>query len=105
MTTAINENYVRNVISEIYSITISKSSIEWILQIIQHFAKYSAGEMLRNGIQHNALPDDPDSFFSLLLILLCGLVWFYAYKCYICLPISAHGMINDFNFVCSTHIC
>ncbi len=22
----------------------------------------------------------------------CGLVWFYAYKCYICLPISAHGL-------------
>ncbi len=28
-----------------------------------------------------------------LLILLCGLVWFYAYKCHICLPISAaHGI-------------
>ncbi len=26
------------------------------------------------------------------LILLCGMVWFYAYKCYICLPISAHGL-------------
>ncbi len=41
------------------------------------------------------------------IILLCGLVWFYAYKCYICLTISAHAlprMINDFNFVCSTRI-
>ncbi len=31
-------------------------------------------------------------FFSLLLILLCGLAWFYAYKCHICFPISAHGL-------------
>ncbi len=51
---------------------------------------YRIGKMCRNGIQHHASPDDPDSFISLLLILLCGLVWFYAYKCYICLPISAH---------------
>ncbi len=35
-------------------------------------------------------PDYPDSFISLLLILLCGLVWFYGHNCYICLPISAH---------------
>ncbi len=34
----------------------------------------------------------PDSFIGLLLILLCGLVWFYAYQCYICLQISAHGL-------------
>ncbi len=27
----------------------------------------SIGEMHRNGIQHHALPDDPDSFISLLL--------------------------------------
>ncbi len=37
-------------------------------------------------------PDDPDSFISLLLILLCGLALFYAYKCPICVPISAHGL-------------
>ncbi len=48
--------------------------------------------MRRNGIQHHAPPDDPDSLISLLLILLCGLVWFYTYKCYICLPISGHGL-------------
>ncbi len=29
------------------------------------------------------------TLISLLLIRLCGLVWFYAYKCHICLPISA----------------
>ncbi len=52
----------------------------------------SIGEMRRNGIQHHAAPDDPDSLISLLLILLCGLVWFYAYKCYICLPISGHEL-------------
>ncbi len=45
-----------------------------------------------HGIQYHAPPDDPDSFISLLLILLSGLVWFYVYKCYICLPISAHGL-------------
>ncbi len=50
------------------------------------------GEMRRNGIQHHAPPDDPDSLISLLLILLCGLVCFYAYKCYICLPISGNGL-------------
>ncbi len=50
------------------------------------------GEMHQNDIQHHAPPDDPDSLISLLLILLCGLVWFYAYKCYICLPISGHGL-------------
>ncbi len=37
-------------------------------------------------------PDDPDSFISLLLILLSALVLLYAYKSYICLPISAHGL-------------
>ncbi len=32
------------------------------------------GEMHRNGIQHHAPPDDPDSFISLLLIFfLCCL--------------------------------
>ncbi len=25
-------------------------------------------------------------------MLLCGRVWFYAYKCHNCLPISAHGL-------------
>ncbi len=34
----------------------------------------SKGEMRRNGIKHYAPPDDPDSFISLLLILLFGLV-------------------------------
>ncbi len=29
--------------------------------------------MRQNGIQHHAPPDDPDSFISLLLVLLCGL--------------------------------
>ncbi len=52
----------------------------------------SIREMRRNGIQHHAPPDDPYSLISLLLILLYGLVWFYACKCYICLPISAHGL-------------
>ncbi len=52
----------------------------------------SIGEMRRNSIQHHAPPDEPDSFISLLLILLSGLVWFYAYKCYICLPMSACGL-------------
>ncbi len=42
--------------------------------------------------QSREFDDDPDSCISLLLILLCGLVWFYAYKCYICLAISAHGI-------------
>ncbi len=32
------------------------------------------------------------SFISLLLILLCGLVWFYAYHYHICLQISAYGL-------------
>ncbi len=31
--------------------------------------------MHQNGIQHHAPPDDPDSFVSLLLILLCCLTW------------------------------
>ncbi len=27
-----------------------------------------------------------------IMTLLCALIWFYAYKCHICLPISAHGL-------------
>ncbi len=50
------------------------------------------GEICRNGIQHYAPTDDLDSFISLLLILLYGLIWFYAYQCYICLPISANRL-------------
>ncbi len=34
----------------------------------------SIGEMHQHSIQHHASPDDPDSFISLRLILLCGLV-------------------------------
>ncbi len=33
----------------------------------------SIGEMHQNGIQYHAPPDDPDSFVSLLLIVLCSL--------------------------------
>ncbi len=56
----------------------------------------SFGEMCQNGIQHHAPPNDPDSFISLLVILLCGLAWFYACKCHTCLPISAHGLLEWF---------
>ncbi len=35
----------------------------------------SIEEMRHHGIQHHAPPDDADSFISLLLILLCGLVY------------------------------
>ncbi len=52
----------------------------------------SIGEMHWNVIQHLAPPDDSDSFISILLILLCGLAWFYACKFHIGLPISAHGL-------------
>ncbi len=52
----------------------------------------SIGKMFRNGIQHHAPTDDPDSLIRLLFILLCGLVWFYAYKCYMCLLISAQRL-------------
>ncbi len=38
------------------------------------------------------LPDDPDSFISLLLILQCHLAWFYACKFHICQPISVHEL-------------
>ncbi len=45
-----------------------------------------------NYIQHQTPTDDPDSFISLLLILLCCLAWFYACIFHICLPISALGL-------------
>ncbi len=63
-----------------------------VVVLIVDFIALHLALMRRNSIQHHAPPDDPDSLISLLLILLCVLVWFYAYKCYICLPISAHGL-------------
>ncbi len=50
------------------------------------------GEIHWNSVQYYVSPDNPDPFISLLLILLCGLVWFYSCKCHNCLPISAHGL-------------
>ncbi len=50
------------------------------------------GEMYPNGIEHHDPLDDPDSFIILLLIVLYCLAWFYVYKFYIYLPISAHGL-------------
>ncbi len=51
-------------------------------------------EMCRNGTQHHASPNDPDSFITLLLIVLCYLARICTYKFHICLPISAHGILE-----------
>ncbi len=51
---------------------------------------FGISQMRRNGIQHHAPPDDPDSFIS-LLSLFYYIIWLdYMCKLYICLQISAH---------------